>query len=40
LAFDFRAHPIKYHAAARGGVIKIVAASKRNAARPDGYPCG
>jgi hypothetical protein len=32
LAFDFRAHPIKYHAAARGGVFKIAAAGK-----PDRY---
>jgi hypothetical protein len=40
VGFDFRAHPIKHHAAAGGGVIKIVAAGKRNAARPDGYTCG
>jgi hypothetical protein len=31
LAFDFRAHPIKHHAAARGGVFKIAAG------KPDRY---
>jgi hypothetical protein len=40
LAFDFRAHSIKHHAAAGGGVFKIAAAGKRNAARPSGHTCG
>jgi hypothetical protein len=49
LAFDFRAHSIKHHAAARGGVFKIAAAGKpgryKGSAPDEGFglntnPCG